>query len=155
MLKARAYNNIATVRDKQGRGKEALENMEQALSILRQCLPPTHPEIAASLSNIATFHYKNQQYLDAMQYCKECLLIQEASLPSHHSDIVRTTSLMEEILRQSTPSFSQYSPAGEKSRRSILLAWALFCLVVSTIVVLPVFLYILWRVYHSGKPFIH
>jgi tetratricopeptide (TPR) repeat protein len=88
------------VQDKQGRHKKALENMERALSILRHCLPPTHPEIAASLSNIATHHYKNEQYSDAMTYYKDCLSIQEESLPSHHPDIVRTTGLLEHTARR-------------------------------------------------------
>ena len=91
---------MATVRYKQDRLKEALENMERALTILRQCLPPTHPEIAASLSNIATHYFKNDQYSDAMTYYKECLSIQEASLPAHHPDIVRTTALLEHTARR-------------------------------------------------------
>lgn len=125
--------------------------MEQALSILRQSLPPTHPDIAASLSNIATFHYKNQQYSDAMKHYQECLFIQESSLPSHHPDIVRTISLMKQTSRKITPSRDQSFLAGEESRRSILLGWALFCLVVVTIVVLLVLPYVLWRMYDSGK----
>ena len=156
---------MATVRYKQDRLKEALENMERALTILRQCLPSTHPEIAASLSNIATHYFKNDQYSDAMTYYKECLSIQEASLPAHHPDIVRTTAFLEQTTRQTTRVVGQSDctlsnlcgcdlSAGERIRRSRLLAWALFCLVVVTIVALPVFLYVLWKMYDSSKPLI-
>jgi tetratricopeptide (TPR) repeat protein len=87
---------LATIHDKQGRHKEALENMAHALRMFRECLPSTHPEIAASLSNIGTFYYKKEQYSKAMSYYKRCFSIQEASLPSHHPDIVRTAGLMKQ-----------------------------------------------------------
>jgi tetratricopeptide (TPR) repeat protein len=85
---------MATIHDKQGRQRNALENMGHALRMLRECLPSTHPDIAASLGNIGTLYYKNEQYSKAMSYYERCLSIQTASLPTNHPDIVRTTGLM-------------------------------------------------------------
>ena len=94
MFQARCQNNIATIFEKQGRRREALEVMESTLSVLRECLPPTHPDIAALHINIGTIYDKIGDHSSALQNYQSCLRIQNASLPPHHSDLNRTKDHM-------------------------------------------------------------
>ncbi|UJR32550.1 hypothetical protein I4U23_020012 [Adineta vaga] len=98
--RARTYNNIATIYEKQECRKEALENMGHSLRMLRESLPPTHPEIAISLSNIGTLYDKNKQYSKALSYYDRSLSIQKVSLPEHHPDIIHTSDLMKQTLER-------------------------------------------------------
>jgi tetratricopeptide (TPR) repeat protein len=108
VLKARIYNNIGTVLEKQGHRKEALKNMESALEIFRECLPPTHPEIAVLYNNIATSYYQIQEYSNALFNYERCFNIQKVSLPPQHPDLVRTDLYMKSTMaiiqqREKTP----------------------------------------------------
>ena len=94
VFKAKIRNNIATLLEKQGRPREAIENVEYTLKVLCECLPPTHPEIAASYSNIATLYYQIEDYSNALISYEKCHDIQEASLPAHHPDLNRTKLYM-------------------------------------------------------------
>ena len=93
-FKAKHQNNIATIFEKQGRRKEALKIMESTLPVLRECLPPTHPDIAALHINIGTIYDKIGDYSSALENYQSCLRIQNASLPPHHSDLTRTKYYM-------------------------------------------------------------
>ena len=94
LFKARYQNNIATIFEKQGRRKEALKIMESTLPVLRECLPPTHPDIAALYINIGTIYDKIGDPSSALENYQSCLHIQTASLPPHHSDLTRTKHYM-------------------------------------------------------------
>jgi tetratricopeptide (TPR) repeat protein len=98
MFKAKTRNNIATLLEKHGRRKEALKNMKSTLETLREHLPPTHPEIAASYNNIGTFYYEMEDYPNALLNYEKCRDIQQASLPSQHPDLARTNLYMKRTM---------------------------------------------------------
>jgi hypothetical protein len=68
--------------------------MKSTLETLREHLPPTHPEIAASYNNIGTFYYEMEDYSNALLNYEKCRDIQQASLPSQHPDLARTNLYM-------------------------------------------------------------
>jgi tetratricopeptide (TPR) repeat protein len=93
-FEAKIYNNIGILLEKQGHRREALKNMESAVEVLRECLPPTHPEIAALYNNIAISYYTIEDYPNALLNYEKCLDIQKVSLPSQHPDLVQTELYM-------------------------------------------------------------
>jgi len=97
-FEAKTHNNIATLLGKQGRRKEALKHMKSTLETLRERLPPTHPEIAASYNNIGTSYYEMEDYSNALVNYEKCRDIQQASLPSQHPDLARTNRYIKRIM---------------------------------------------------------
>ena len=97
MFKIRIQNNIATTYKKQNNDNETFKDMANRLQILRECLPPKHPEIAVMHSNIATRYYKKKNYSKALENYEKCHNIQMAVLPPKHVDITNTETYIKKI----------------------------------------------------------
>jgi tetratricopeptide (TPR) repeat protein len=84
------YNYIGWILEVQNKLSEALVSHEQALRILREHLPPTHPRLAMTCYNIGLLHLKMNNYLSALDCVEKALDIQEKALQPNHPHFAET-----------------------------------------------------------------
>ncbi|CAF0918045.1 unnamed protein product [Adineta steineri] len=85
--KATYYNNLGSVRHKQGDYEQAIKYYEQGLGIFEKTLPPNHPSLATSYNNIGGVYDNMGEYSKALSFQEKALGIREKSLPENHPDL--------------------------------------------------------------------
>jgi eukaryotic-like serine/threonine-protein kinase len=78
------FNNRATMRAKQGRLVEALEDMRLSLAAKEKALGADHPDIAISVGNLAVYHDELGQLAEAVELGARAVAIVERGLGPDH-----------------------------------------------------------------------
>jgi tetratricopeptide (TPR) repeat protein len=82
--KAPIYNQLGSVKYKQGEYQEAITFYEKALEIYKKTLPPNHPNLAMSYNNIGAVYESMGEYSKALSSHEKVLEIRQQSLPPNH-----------------------------------------------------------------------
>ena len=96
--KANAHNSLAQSLKMLKRYEEALSQLENALSIMKD-LAPDHPDLAVEYRYIAEVLVLSNEIKKSLPYAKEAIKIFEKTLPPNHSEIIKSYSLISEIYR--------------------------------------------------------
>jgi tetratricopeptide (TPR) repeat protein len=117
------YNYIGWVRKKQGKLSEAWANHEQALRILHEHLPPTHPRLALTYNHTASLHLMVNNHLSALDCLEKALHIQEKALKPNHPHLAEThfqLSVVFEHLNKIDEAFQHAKKAIDIGRQAFL-----------------------------------
>ena len=71
----------------QGRYKQALTFAEKALSIGKNVLGATDPQVANLLDNLASIYMSQKMFIVAEGYYEQALAIRESAFGSNHQDV--------------------------------------------------------------------
>lgn len=83
------YNNKGTLRDSQGKEKEALPYYEKALALEREIYPENHPSIANTLSNISSTYQNLECPKEALDYTIQSLKMYQKIYGESHPHIAQ------------------------------------------------------------------
>ena len=122
-LIAGRYNYISCIRRKQGNLSEAWINLERALQLLREHLPPFHPRLALTYHYMGLVQLDMKNYAAALDYFKESLAIREKVLQPHHPYLAEShfqLSITFEHLNQIEDAFHHATKAVEIGRQAFL-----------------------------------
>lgn len=117
------FNYIGWVRKKQDRLLEACANHEEALKILREHLPLTHPLWAVTYNYIASLHSSMNDDLGALDYLQKALDIQENALQPNDQHLGEThyhLSVVFERLNRIVDAFEHIRKAIDIGRHALL-----------------------------------
>jgi len=84
---ASAQGEVAYLLDDLGRHQEAEPLMREALRLIEQHLPPTHPDIATALNNVATLLWSANRLKEAEPLMRRALKIDDASSSPDHPNV--------------------------------------------------------------------
>ncbi|CAF1197662.1 unnamed protein product [Adineta ricciae] len=85
-LQADTYNQLGTIKYKQGQHEEAIILYHKSLEIQQQSLPSNHPDVASSYNNIGNVYRNMGDYSRALSSYERALSIRQQSRPSNHPD---------------------------------------------------------------------
>lgn len=93
-----AMNNLAVTLKQLGKYEEALTLARRVKEVREKSLPPTHNELAGSISNLANLEFALGRVKEAEVLARDGLARREAALGEHHVDTGRSRTLLAGIL---------------------------------------------------------
>ncbi|CAF1503065.1 unnamed protein product [Adineta ricciae] len=85
--KGAIYHELAMIKDKQAKYREALSFYEKSLAIKEKIFPPNDFHLAVSYNNIGLVYFNMKNYTKALSFHEKALAIRQQSLPSNHLDL--------------------------------------------------------------------
>ncbi|CAF1238770.1 unnamed protein product [Adineta steineri] len=81
------YNQLGSVKFRQGDYEKAIWYYEQRPEICQKPLPANHPDFATSYNNVGLVYDSMGEYSKALSYYEKSLEIRQKTLPSNHPDL--------------------------------------------------------------------
>jgi eukaryotic-like serine/threonine-protein kinase len=100
LIRGWLFNNRGAMRATQGRLRDAVEDMQQAIVAKERALGPEDPDVAISISNIAIYLDELGETSRAAEYTERALRIMETSLGPDHPKVAIPLANYAELLNR-------------------------------------------------------
>ena len=116
-LDAQLHHVLGDILLRQGKNKEALEHMRQALEIRQKTLSPEDPDIARTFSILGNALADAAQYEEALTYHQKAVQILEAAMGPEHPWVAAASSNLGNLLSTQ----SKFDPALKAHQRALAI----------------------------------